>query len=574
MPLRRFPCRASRDWQRAAQLSESLRLLTGGPGRSGTSLGAAVDSQGAIHVTARLARQRESVAVGAPGDARRKHHRDDNCHSARRGPWAFVLVASANESFPKPPRRRFEQVSAHCQASVEHLAQQFFSPEDSSKGNGIARHNRQPSLGCVGGRGERVDRRYLERQVNPAHTGEVDGETQQVGALGERRQPPCEGEREVVLVGRVHVLGQVYHRILEREQSPGIDLQGQMEVQRAAATLFGMQIDLPGLSQGIGLYEVPLVVDVKPMVYRMVFQVGHVSRYVYDCHFAQSLSVDAWCTPGRRAGNLERGQRDKDGQVEDQALLWVCERVVDAVGASLGGVDDWSAKGGRPGQYAIDLTADRAALEVLDDAGLGVLSEESGLRRPGSALMAVLDPVDGSTNASRRVPWYATSICIIDEAGPRVAVVGNLATGERYRAVRGEGAWKGDERLSVSGCTELHRAVVALSGFPRHHLGWAQFRAFGAAALELCAVAEGSLDAFVAGGGAHIAPWDYLGGVLVCTEAGGHVCDLSGRELVTTDPEARRAVAGAATEVLLAQLRDAVLGTGGQKDSASVAGEG
>jgi fructose-1,6-bisphosphatase/inositol monophosphatase family enzyme len=260
--------------------------------------------------------------------------------------------------------------------------------------------------------------------------------------------------------------------------------------------------------------------------------------------------------------------------VDDQALLWVCDHVVDAVGASLGDVDDWSAKGRRPGQYAIDLTADCAALEVLDDAGLGVLSEESGLHRPGSALVAVLDPVDGSTNASRGVPWYATSICVVDEKGPRVAVVGNLATGERYRAVRGEGAWKGEERLAVSGCTELRRAVIALSGFPRRHLGWAQFRAFGAAALELCAVADGSLDAYMVGGGAHIAPWDYLGGVLVCTEAGAHVCDLSGRELVTTDPAARRAVAGAATEALLAQLREAVLCAAGQKDGASVAGEG
>ncbi|MGA2037363.1 MAG: inositol monophosphatase [Acidimicrobiales bacterium] len=260
--------------------------------------------------------------------------------------------------------------------------------------------------------------------------------------------------------------------------------------------------------------------------------------------------------------------------MDDQTLLGVCERVVDAVDVSLGAVEDWSATGGRPGQYAIDLVADHAALEVLDDAGLGVLSEESGLHRPKSALVAVLDPVDGSTNASRRVPWYATSICVIDEAGPRVAVVGNLATGERYRAVRGEGAWKGEQRLGVSSCTELRNAVVALSGFPRRHLGWAQFRAFGAAALELCAVADGSLDAYVVGGGARLAPWDYLGGVLVCTEAGGHVCDLTGRELVVIEPEARRAVACAATEVLLAQLRAAAQDAPGSDGSASAAGEG
>jgi fructose-1,6-bisphosphatase/inositol monophosphatase family enzyme len=258
--------------------------------------------------------------------------------------------------------------------------------------------------------------------------------------------------------------------------------------------------------------------------------------------------------------------------VDDQTLLRVCDRVVDAVGTSLADIGDWSASGGRPGQYAIDVVADRAALEVLDDAGVGVLSEESGVHRSGSALVAVLDPIDGSTNASRRVPWYATSICVVDDAGPRVAVVGNLATGERYHAIRGQGSWKDDRRLGVSGCNELRRAVVALSGFPGRHLGWAQFRAFGAAALELCAVADGSIDAFVVGAGAHIAPWDYMGGILVCTEAGGHVCDLAGRELVTTEPGERRAVAGAASESLLLQLRAAIVGTTGPKRNAPVPG--
>jgi fructose-1,6-bisphosphatase/inositol monophosphatase family enzyme len=262
-----------------------------------------------------------------------------------------------------------------------------------------------------------------------------------------------------------------------------------------------------------------------------------------------------------------------NGYVDDQTLLGVCERVVDAVGTSLADIGDWSASGGRPGQYAIDIVADRAALGVLDETDLGVLSEESGLHRSGSALVAVLDPIDGSTNASRRVPWYATSICVVDEEGPRVAVVGNLATGERYHAIRGQGSWKDDRRLQVSGCTELHRAVVALSGFPGRHLGWAQFRAFGAAALELCAVAEGSIDAFVVGAGASIAPWDYMGGILLCTEAGGHVCDLAGRELVTTELGERRAVAGAASGDLLVQLRKVALGAASTRSEEPAAGE-
>jgi myo-inositol-1(or 4)-monophosphatase len=249
--------------------------------------------------------------------------------------------------------------------------------------------------------------------------------------------------------------------------------------------------------------------------------------------------------------------------VDDETLLEVCQAVVEAVTESLEALDDRSGAGRRPGQYALDLVADEAALPVFEEAGLGVLSEESGLHRPNSPLIAVVDPVDGSTNASRGIPWYATSICILDEAGARVATVANLATGERYQAIRGKGASKDGTSLQPSGCTELGRAIVALSGFPGRHLGWAQFRALGSAALELCAVAEGTVDAFMVAGGPHSAPWDYLGGVLVCCEAGAEVCDLDDRELAVADPAARRSVAGAATTELLEALRSASPGPPG-----------
>jgi len=243
--------------------------------------------------------------------------------------------------------------------------------------------------------------------------------------------------------------------------------------------------------------------------------------------------------------------------MDDDALLALCHRVVDAVPVALAPVEDWRPRGERPGQYAIDLIADRVVLEVLAEAGIGVVSEESGVHRPGSPLVAVVDPVDGSTNAARGIPWYASSICVLDDAGPRVSVVANLANGIRYHAVRGAGAWRGTTRVEPSGCQTLREAVVAISGMPSRHLGWAQFRALGAAALELCAVADGTLDAYVVGAHAALAPWDYLGALLVCREAGAAVGELRGQELVTTDPGARRAVVAAATLPLLGLLEEA-----------------
>lgn len=240
--------------------------------------------------------------------------------------------------------------------------------------------------------------------------------------------------------------------------------------------------------------------------------------------------------------------------MSDDALLGLCHRVVDAVADAVAGIDDLSPAGSRPGQYALDLVADRAALEVLDQAGVGVLSEESGRHRPEAPLVAVLDPVDGSTNASRGLPWYACSICIVEGDEPRVSVVADLARSTRYWAVRGGGAWRDDARLQRSACTELRHAIVALSGYPARHLGWAQFRAFGAAALDLCAVAEGTIDAFTTAGTGRLAPWDYLGALLVCREAGVELAELAGADLVSVDHGARRAVTAAASAPLLDQL--------------------
>jgi fructose-1,6-bisphosphatase/inositol monophosphatase family enzyme len=239
---------------------------------------------------------------------------------------------------------------------------------------------------------------------------------------------------------------------------------------------------------------------------------------------------------------------------DDDDLLRMCHDVVDAVAAALRPVGNWAPPGRRPGQYAIDLVADAAALAVLDRDGVGVLSEESGLHRPGSALMAVVDPVDGSTNAAHGIPWYATSICVVDSDGPRVAVVANQATGERYEASRGGGARRDGASVAPSHVAHVADAVVALTGFPSRHLGWAQFRAFGAAALDLCAVADGRVDAFSVCGRSHLAPWDYLGAMLVCAEAGATVVDGAGEELVVLQPAARRAPVASGSPALCRQL--------------------
>jgi fructose-1,6-bisphosphatase/inositol monophosphatase family enzyme len=226
----------------------------------------------------------------------------------------------------------------------------------------------------------------------------------------------------------------------------------------------------------------------------------------------------------------------------------------EAVSRALHGVTDWGPSGGRVGQYALDVVADDAALSVLRGSGVGVLSEESGLEGADRGEVVIIDPVDGSTNASRGVPYYATSLCLVDRDGPAVALVVNLATGVRYSAERGAGAWCDGVALAPSGCTDLGEAIVGLNGRPRTHFGYAQSRSFGALALDLCLVASGVLDGYVDCVDDEHGVWDWAAGALVCAEAGAPVVDAWDRDLFTLAHDTRRTPIAAATPELLASL--------------------
>ena len=86
-------------------------------------------------------------------------------------------------------------------------------------------------------------------KLDTSHAGQVDGQPEQVGAVGQGGQRPGEGQREVELVGRLLVLGQAEDGVLERQQGPGVDLEGQMEVEGSPAAVLGVELHLPDLAQ-------------------------------------------------------------------------------------------------------------------------------------------------------------------------------------------------------------------------------------------------------------------------------------------------------------------------------------
>lgn len=241
----------------------------------------------------------------------------------------------------------------------------------------------------------------------------------------------------------------------------------------------------------------------------------------------------------------------------NEEILAVLHRVADAVAVVLSANTNWSLSGKKPTQYSVDLDCDNAALAILHNEGIAVLSEES--ERTGewgfSDILVVMDPLDGSTNASRGIPWFATALCAVDHHGMRASLVVNQACGrDRYWATRGGGAFRNGQKITHSGCTQLREAVVGISGLPKQRPGWAQFRANGAAALDICLVAEGAIDGWIDFNSHGV--WDYLASLLICNEAGVAVAEHHDCELFVTEHGARRTPVIAATSDLLVALRE------------------
>lgn len=246
----------------------------------------------------------------------------------------------------------------------------------------------------------------------------------------------------------------------------------------------------------------------------------------------------------------------------DRDVLALFAEISDRTAEIVAANRDWGESGVRAGQYTVDLDVDDVCVAPLLAAGFDVLSEESGLQHaPGGGVgTVVVDPLDGSTNASVGLPWFATALCLVVDREPAVAMVTNLATGDRYTAVRDRGADRNGRPILVAPRAPLDDSIIAVNGLPPVHWGWRQFRAMGAAALDICAVARGGFDAYVDATVDSLGVWDYLASTLIVREAGGVVVDALGRDLVVLEHDVRRAPIAASNRDLLAEVLAARLG--------------
>lgn len=196
----------------------------------------------------------------------------------------------------------------------------------------------------------------------------------------------------------------------------------------------------------------------------------------------------------------------------------------------------------------IDKVAEDAAVRCLQTMGFegSILSEELGLFRIGNEdyPLVVLDPIDGTTNATRGINLYSISVAI--SSGPRLsdvesAVVMELPSTRTFQAVRGFGSFLDGVQIRINGSLPISKALAGMDFSVKGDRGKLyevlpvllavkHIRNLGSAALGLCYTACGSLD-FYLDNRSLLRVTDIASSYLILKEAGASVLDLNGNDL-------------------------------------------
>lgn len=167
-----------------------------------------------------------------------------------------------------------------------------------------------------------------------------------------------------------------------------------------------------------------------------------------------------------------------------------------------------------------------------------VIAEEGLTKETGSEYTWYVDPLDGTVNYIHGIPIFCVSIGLYKKGAPYLGVCYSPVSDELYSSEHGKGAFLNGRQIRVSPAARLIDALV-VTGFPYREdsleesvsrftrvLARAQgIRRMGSAALDLCAVARGSFDAFWEAG---LSPWDIAAGMAIVHEAGGIVTGFDG----------------------------------------------
>lgn len=193
---------------------------------------------------------------------------------------------------------------------------------------------------------------------------------------------------------------------------------------------------------------------------------------------------------------------------------------------------------GSPTTY-LDKVAEDVAIRLLkrSKTPVNLCSEEAGVIEFGGDYTFVLDPVDGTRNAYRGIPFYSVSLAIGKKrlSDCEFGVVRNIPTGDLFFAEKGKGACL--NAVPIRTCDvpskDLMSSIVLGRSATEDALFFASkqnHRSLGSASLEMCLVASGALDFYLAGS-ERMRVIDIAASTLIVREAGGQVKTMSGAEL-------------------------------------------
>lgn len=211
----------------------------------------------------------------------------------------------------------------------------------------------------------------------------------------------------------------------------------------------------------------------------------------------------------------------------------------------------------------VDKIAEDAAIHFLEKSKLkvNVLSEEVGLLDKGAKYTFVLDPIDGTRNAYRGIPFYSVSLAIGKSKMSDVeyGIVKNIPTGDVFTAEKRHGAFFNGNRIGTPEIPDKEplSSLALGKNYDKVTISLARkdkVRSLGSASLEMCMVALGALDSYVVGK-EYIRVVDIAASSLILREAGGIVTNISGEELdMPFTLDERSSVVAACSEELIKKI--------------------
>ncbi len=204
----------------------------------------------------------------------------------------------------------------------------------------------------------------------------------------------------------------------------------------------------------------------------------------------------------------------------------------------------------------VDKTSEKKLVKDLRKIlpSAGIIAEENQAYQKSQLYNWVIDPLDGTTNFIHGVPIFSISIALMKGDEVVSGVVSEVNLHEYFYAWKDGGAFMNGHPIQVSQANKLTDSLLA-TGFPYHDFDRLDqyievlkylmrnsrgVRRLGSAAVDLAYVAAGRFDGFYEYG---LNSWDVAAGVILVKEAGGNVCDFSGKdnfifgnEILATNP--------------------------------------